>query len=248
MALGDGAQGIADIAFAKGAGDRLGGQRNAGRKGWKQDVEHGLEDVRHARHHMYVLNRKARRLRHRIRNQLRADRRARHAPPGGREFEVAAGIIALQEFDGLRMFRHLKPESRTDGVGCDVVMGRTDAAGCDDEIIAGAQGVDRLDDRILLIGDDPHLLQIDARQSHHLGEMADILVLCAPGQKFVPDGEHGGCRLGLRGLAHRSGSFESPTGQGAALRELSGGAARRQSGSDTPSAPQGVHIGPRGST
>ena len=49
------------------------------------------------------------------------------------------------------------------------------------------QRVERRDDRRLVVGDDPHLLEVDADIGQILGDIADVLVLGAPGQDFVAD-------------------------------------------------------------
>ena len=71
-------------------------------------------------------------------------------------------------------------------------MGRADAAGGEDIGVARPQRIQRLDDGVLLVADDAHLLEVDAGEEEHVGELADILVLGAPGKKLVADGEHGG--------------------------------------------------------
>ena len=71
-------------------------------------------------------------------------------------------------------------------------MGRADAARSEDVVVSLAERVQRVDDRILLVGDDAHFLQVYPRDRQHIGEMADILVLGASGEEFVADGEHGG--------------------------------------------------------
>ncbi len=70
-------------------------------------------------------------------------------------------------------------------------MRRTDAAGGEDVGIAGANRVDRRDDLVLLVRNDAHFLQIDADRRHHVGEVADVLVLGPAGKDFVADDEHG---------------------------------------------------------
>ena len=66
-------------------------------------------------------------------------------------------------------------------------MGRADAAGREHVSVARAQRVERGDDLRLFVGDDAHFLQIDADIGEILGDVADVLVLGAPGQNLVAD-------------------------------------------------------------
>jgi len=69
-------------------------------------------------------------------------------------------------------------------------VGRADAAGGEDVGVAGAQRVDRGDDLVLLVGNDAHLLQVDADRRHDVGEMADVAVLGPAGENLVADHHH----------------------------------------------------------
>ena len=71
-------------------------------------------------------------------------------------------------------------------------MGRADAAGGEDIVVARAQRVDRSDDLVLDVRDDAHFLEVDADRRHDVGEVADIAVLGAARQDFVADDQHGG--------------------------------------------------------
>jgi hypothetical protein len=86
-----------------------------------------------------------------------------------------------------------QPERLGDRVGGDVVMRRPDAAGGEHIGVARPDRVERLDDGVLVVGDDAHFLQVDADRRHHLGQMADIAVLGPPRQDLVADDEHGRC-------------------------------------------------------
>ena len=60
-----------------------------------------------------------------------------------------------------------------------------------------AQCVQRVNDIILHVSHDTHFAQIDAKVGHVIGDVADILVLRAPGQNLVTDDKDRGCnRLG----------------------------------------------------
>ena len=68
-------------------------------------------------------------------------------------------------------------------------MGGADAAGGEHVGVARAQLVERGHDRRLVVGDHPDLDQVDADPGEIFGDIADILVLGAPGQDFVADHE-----------------------------------------------------------
>ena len=74
-----------------------------------------------------------------------------------------------------------------DAVGGDVVVGRPDAAGGEHIGVAVAQRVERGDDLVLDIGHHADLAHVDADVGQILGDIADVLVLGAPGQDFVAD-------------------------------------------------------------
>ena len=78
-------------------------------------------------------------------------------------------------------------ECRGDGVNGDVVVGRADAAGGEQIIVARAERVDRLDDPLGDVGDDAHLGQPDALDVEPGRELRDVPVLRPPGQDFVAD-------------------------------------------------------------
>ena len=61
-----------------------------------------------------------------------------------------------------------------------------------------AQGVDRLNDRLLDIGHHPRFLQVDPQRCQKIGDIAEILVLGTPGQDLIADQQDGGGRC----LAH----------------------------------------------
>ena len=71
-------------------------------------------------------------------------------------------------------------------------MRRPDAAGGEDVIVGDAQRVERRDDRVLVVGDHAHFLQIDADGGEIIGDVADVLVLGAAGEDFVADDQQRG--------------------------------------------------------
>ena len=82
-------------------------------------------------------------------------------------------------------------------------MGRADAAGGEDIVVARAQRVERGDDLVLDVGHDARLAQIDADVGEIFGDIADVAVLGAAGQDLVADDENGG---GDNLLAHAGAS------------------------------------------
>src|SRR5260370_13154361 len=88
--------------------------------------------------------------------------------------------------------------------GGDVVMGRPDAAGGEDIVVAVAQRVKGRDDVGFLVGDDTDFLEVDPDSGQIFGDETDVLVLGPPGQELVADHQNS------RGddLAH---AFSSPS-------------------------------------
>ena len=84
-----------------------------------------------------------------------------------------------------------RAERLGDRVGGDVVVGRADAAGGEDVVVARAQRVERGDDLLLDVGDDARLAQIDADIGEVFGDIADVAVLGAAGKDLVADDENG---------------------------------------------------------
>ena len=122
------------------------------------------------------------------------------APAGMRVMRMRASLISAA---GLRQpLRHDRDRARIDvdrhaerlgdALGGDVVVGRTDAAGGEHVGVAGAQRVERGDDLRLLVGDDAHLVQVDADAGQVFGDVADVLVLGPAGQDLVADHQQRG--------------------------------------------------------
>ena len=124
---------------------------------------------------------------------------ATSAAPCGNARHAHARLVQLAAGLGMRSFRIATasrmmsigtPNALATHVGGDVVMGRADAAGGEDIGVARAQRIDRRDDRLLVVGDHPHFLQVDADGGEIVGDVADILVLGAARQDLVADDEH----------------------------------------------------------
>ena len=134
----------------------------------------------------------------------------RSAPSGMRVMRRRASFISApvaasrssQDRERARIDVDRDPEGLGDAIGGDVVVGRADAAGGEDVGVAVAQRVERIDDRRLLVADHAHLPEVDAERGQVLGDIADVLVLGAPGQDLVADHQQGGGDgLGRRGCS-----------------------------------------------
>ena len=117
------------------------------------------------------------------------------APKGMRAMRMRAGVISTPRRLKLsRMGASARsstsmptPKALAMAVGGDVVVGRADAAGGEDVVVAAAQRVHGIDDLGLLVGDDAHLLQLDADGGQMVGDVADVLVLGAAREDLVAD-------------------------------------------------------------
>lgn len=196
MRLLDGGQRCADIAFAVGRTHRLRHDLCAGAQGRHDIVEHGLKNLRHARHDIDIADDEAGSDGNGVGDMSSTFRHTRHALASLGEFHLTDAIHVAQEAQRLGIVFAGQAECRRDRVRGDVVMGRADAARGKDIIITAAQRVQRLDNRFLLVGDDADFLEVNAGHGEHIREVADILVLGAAGRQFVADGEHGGSHDG----------------------------------------------------
>jgi hypothetical protein len=75
------------------------------------------------------------------------------------------------------MDHHRHTHGLGNGVDRDVIMRRADAAGGEQIIVARTQRVDRLDNRVRIIGHHAHFTQADALNAQPTGDLGDILVL-----------------------------------------------------------------------
>ena len=185
-------QRAADDAFAVRAGDRGRQELRAGLQRRHDIVEHGLEDRRHAGHHMHVADPEPRRDRDRVVDVDCTDRHAGHALARIVELDAARRIACGEQRERLVVVVAGHAKRLGHRIRGDVVMRRPDAAGGEDVVVASAQCVDGRDDLVLLVGHDANLLQVDADRRHDVGEMPDVPVLGAAGQDFVADDDHCG--------------------------------------------------------
>jgi len=77
-------------------------------------------------------------------------------------------------------------------------VGRPDAAGGEDVIVAMAECVQRIHDLGLDVGNHAHFAEIDAEVGEILGDVADVLVLGTAGQDLIADDQDGGTDDGGR--------------------------------------------------
>jgi hypothetical protein len=153
----------------------------------RHEVQHHLHDVRHAGHDDDVADPESRRGGDRVKHQLGAGGHAGHTHARFVHHAAGFGDALLHQRDRLRVVADRHAERLGDGVGGDVVMGRTDAAGGEHVSVARAQRIERRDDVGLLVGDDTHFLEIDADIGEVFGDIADVLVLGPARQDFVAD-------------------------------------------------------------
>src|SRR5690606_27947343 len=90
-------------------------------------------------------------------------------------------------------------EGGGDAFGGDVVMRRPDPAGGEDVTVPCPQGVERGDDLLPLIGDDPRLAQRYAELREPPGQEGKVGVARAAGEDLVADDQQGRGRLGPGG-------------------------------------------------
>ena len=90
------------------------------------------------------------------------------------------------------MVGRLLAEGGGDGFGCNIVMGRADAAGGEDVIEFGAQRVHRGDDLFLNVRHDADFKQLNADLVQLFADEADIGVLGTARQDFIADHDHAG--------------------------------------------------------
>ena len=133
---------------------------------------------------------KAGRDRYRILDQAGAFGHPRHALPP--LVEIARFVARGQERHGLGMGFHGKAEGGADGIGGDIVMGRTDAARGENIAVARAERVNRGHDLRFDIAHEARLGEVDAEGRQELRDGRDIHVLGASRQDLVANDQNGG--------------------------------------------------------
>ena len=147
--------------------------------------------MRHARHDEDIAVADARRARHPVGDQFGPIGHARHPQP--RFIHAAACfVIPRKRGAGFGMDDHPDAKRNRHCVNRDIVMRRANAAGGEQIIVACAQGIHGLDNRILYIGHHANLCQPYALDIQPKGDLRNILVLRPAGQDFIADHDKGG--------------------------------------------------------
>ena len=97
-----------------------------------------------------------------------------------------------QDLDGFGMMLYGDAERFGHGIGGDVIVGRSNAAGCEDVGINRSDGIERRHDAVLLVGDNADFLEIDADFGQKGGDVAGVTVAGAAGKNLVADDQDGG--------------------------------------------------------
>ena len=185
MGLGHGLQGFGDNAFARAVDADIARQdHRPALQPPAHVLQHAAHHLGHAGHDEDVADLEPWRAGDRVAHQAAAHGDPRHAPPRGRQLALPALGHHGQD---LGMLVKLDAEGRGDAVGGDVVMGRADAAGGQHIVVAGAKGVQRVDDLGLDVADHPRLGQVDPVGGEVFGDVVQVGVLGAAGQDLVAD-------------------------------------------------------------
>lgn len=179
MRLFRGAQDVSHFAFRNPAADLARQERQAALQLAGKALQHACGDVRNTRHDEDVAMPDSRRARHAVLDKLRPFRHARHAKPCLGQ-SATAFIIALKRHLRARMNHHVDAQRHGNGIHCDVVVGRTDAACGEKIIVARSQQVHGFHDRVLIVRNDAYFLQADALHVQPAGDLRDVLVLRTP--------------------------------------------------------------------
>jgi len=167
-------------------------------------------DRGYAGHHDCIANPEARRSRHLVEDEIRALGDARQAQ--ARLVHLGTGRLHpfVQDGERARIGVDRHTERLRHAVGSDVTVGRPDSAGGEDIGVAMPERIECVDNRSLLVADQPHFLEINTECRQIFRNIADVLVLGAAGQdlatdhqergrdKLVRSGRVGGCHDHLR--------------------------------------------------
>ena len=113
---------------------------------------------------------------------------ARHAQPRLVQILLAPAFAEPRHHLGVMV--DADAERLGDAVGGDVVMGRPDAAGGKDVVVAMPQRIKGGDDVGLVVGDDADFLEVDPDIGQVFGDKADVLVLGPAGQDLVANDQN----------------------------------------------------------
>ena len=184
-------QRAADVAFPRVGADRFRQHPHAGFQFRRDDVHHRLHDRGDAGHHDDIAELEAGRQDGRALDQFGAVGNPRHAQP--RLVQILLGPAFAEPRHHFGVMVDADAERLGDAVGGDVVMGRPDAAGGKDVIVALSQCIKGGDDIGLLVGDDADFLEVDPDIGQVLGDKADVLVLGPAGQDLVTNDQNARC-------------------------------------------------------
>ena len=95
--------------------------------------------------------------------------------------------MGFEQGHGLGVFKGLGAEGLGDGVGGDVVVGRANPAGGKDVVNLRGQGLYRVDNGLLNVGNDTGLDHLNADFTQPTGEEGQVGVLCPTAENFVAD-------------------------------------------------------------
>ena len=198
---------------------RLAEHRCTARQGGQDGGDHRLKHRGHTGHHVDIADGETGCNRYRVVDQCRAVRDTRHALTRVVELASRLGVMRGQQVIGVLADADGGFERGGDGLGRDVVMGRANPARGEHVVIGRAQGIDRPDDRIRVIGHHPRLGQGDPVFGQFPRQIVHVRIPCPTGQDFITNNQDGG-----GGVRHRRIPYDV---QGKDIGTVAGGKGRR---------------------
>ena len=126
-----------DAALTNGALHGQPRHRHTPGKAVAQPFEHRLQNGWYAGENVHIAKDETRRRAQRVVDEARIFGNVSHFLPRCVEFDVSIPVMRNQPRLRLGMTDHFLAESRSNAFGGNVVMGRPDAAACEDQIIGG---------------------------------------------------------------------------------------------------------------
>ncbi len=161
----------------------MGVERRSTAETFQQTIQHHFHQHRDARQDIDILKPEAWRLRNGVENQFRPVRDTGHAL--ARLVEVPPRVMGLQNGIGISA----NTNGHTKGLGNafrgDVIMGRANAARCEDILVSGAQGVERIDNHRLVVRHHPHFRKVDPHAADFLRHGLNIGVARATRKDLI---------------------------------------------------------------
>ena len=105
--------------------------------------------------------------------------------------EVFKLVIGQQDFQRPRVMSDGNLKGPGHRIGCNVIMGRANAARGEHIGVARPQGIQRGNNIALVIGNTARFPEVNAQAHEIVGNEAQILVLGAPGQDFIANQQYG---------------------------------------------------------